>query len=98
MRAYDDPQLFALQGLFEKIANSKQVIVPQRMIVLGGESQNGHSNGSSPNPATNLFSQLMTLLLSDRAEKIIDQPLEPTPAAPPPVSEPWNSEPMKPQE
>lgn len=61
IRAYGDPRLFALAMVAEHFATSKQPIVPERLFVTGGAEGSGVLTG------TNVFNQLITLLLAERA-------------------------------
>ena len=47
IRAYGDPRLFALNLLTEQMARSQQPLVPERVLVMGGEGQDGASAGVS---------------------------------------------------
>ena len=60
IRAYGDPKLFALNLLSEQMAHSQQPLVPQRVLMMGGEGQDGAASGVS------LFGKLMALLLSEK--------------------------------
>jgi hypothetical protein len=63
VRAYGDPRLFALNLLADRFAQSAQPIVPERLLVMGGGTDGaGAAVGSS-----NVLSQLMTLLLAEKA-------------------------------
>jgi len=77
---YGDPRLFALQDLGEKIASSKQPLVPEKLMIFGG-GDNGGANGSggmngayggNAAIAQGRYGPLLGLLLADRAS-IIDQ-------------------------
>jgi hypothetical protein len=58
IRAYGDPRLFALGLVSEQMAQSRQPLVPERVLTMGGE------NGSRQ---ASLFGNLLMLLLSDKA-------------------------------
>ena len=51
IRAYGDPRLFALNLVSEHFANSRQPLVPERLMVMGEGNGNGHSNGNGDAPA-----------------------------------------------
>lgn len=63
IRAYGDPRLFALNLVSEKFAHSAQPIVPERLLVMGG----GNGDGKLDPGASNVFTQLLTLLLAEKA-------------------------------
>jgi uncharacterized membrane protein YqiK len=60
IRAYGDPRLFALNLLTEQLVHSQQPLVPERVLMMGGEGQDGASAGVS------LFGRLMALLLAEK--------------------------------
>jgi hypothetical protein len=60
IRAYGDPRLFALNLLTEQMVHSQQPLVPERVLMMGGEGSNGASAGVS------LFGRLMALLLAEK--------------------------------
>jgi len=60
IRAYGDPRLFALNLLTEQMVHSQQPLVPERVLMMGGEGQDGASAGVS------LFGRLMALLLAEK--------------------------------
>jgi uncharacterized membrane protein YqiK len=64
VRAYGDPRLFAVNMVSDNFARSAQPIVPERLFVLGGG--NGASSGTALG-ATNIVSQLLALLLAEKA-------------------------------
>jgi uncharacterized membrane protein YqiK len=59
IRAYGDPRLFALNLLTEQMARSQQPLVPERVLMMGGEGQDGSSAG------VGLFGRLIALLLAE---------------------------------
>lgn len=61
IRAYGDPRLFALNLMAEHFSKSAQPLVPERLLMMAG----GHEDGEGGN--TNLFSQLLGLMLSEKA-------------------------------
>ena len=63
IRAYGDPRLFALNLVAEHFAQSAQPLVPERLLVMGGEAG---KDGDSP-VVLNVFGQLLGLLLSEKA-------------------------------
>jgi uncharacterized membrane protein YqiK len=58
--AYGDPRLYAAALLAERLANSAQPLVPERMFVSG-------ANGDTGNLASGPLGMLLTLLLSEKA-------------------------------
>jgi uncharacterized membrane protein YqiK len=64
VRAYGDPRLFALQGAVERLANSKQALVPERLMVM-----RGGADGESPEAggALGLLSQLVALMIAEKS-------------------------------
>lgn len=65
IRAYGDPRLFALNLVSEHFARSAQPLVPERLFVMGDGGTDGKETGSPV--GGNLLSQLITLLLSEKA-------------------------------
>ncbi len=63
VRAYGDPRLFALNLVAERFATSVQPIVPERLLVMGGEG----GSGSSGIGSSNVLTQLVSLLLAEKA-------------------------------
>jgi uncharacterized membrane protein YqiK len=63
VRAYGDPRLLALNMVADRFARSAQPIVPERLLVMGGNIDGtGTAAGSS-----NVLSQLVALLLAEKA-------------------------------
>jgi len=62
IRAYGDSRLFALNLVAERLAQSAQPIVPERLFMQGGADGQAGSLGAS-----SVFTQLATLLLAERA-------------------------------
>jgi len=63
IRAFGDPRLFALSRVGQEFAHSEQPLVPERLLMMGGENGNGHGGGMA---GQNLFAQLMALLLAEK--------------------------------
>lgn len=63
IRAYGDPRLFALNLVADQFSKSAQPIVPERLLVMGagGDREKFDFGGS------NVLSQLLTLLLAEKA-------------------------------
>jgi uncharacterized membrane protein YqiK len=68
--SFGDPRLFALQLATENLARSSQPLVPERVFVAGGGSENGHAG----NAGQGLLGLLISLLV---AEKSGFQPADP---------------------
>ncbi len=58
IRAYGDPRIFALSLVADQFSKSVQPLVPERLMVLGGE---GQGTGG-----TNLFERLIALILAEK--------------------------------
>jgi uncharacterized membrane protein YqiK len=71
IRAYGDPRLFALNIVSEQFANSRQPLVPERLLVMGGDSNGGNGNGEGGlqggGQNFSMLGQLLALLLSEHA-------------------------------
>ena len=62
IRAYGDPRLFALNLLGGQLAASRQPLVPQRLLMMGGARDGGAEVGSM-----SLLGNLIALLLAEKA-------------------------------
>ncbi|HET6428983.1 MAG TPA: hypothetical protein VFJ30_11260, partial [Phycisphaerae bacterium] len=62
IRAYGDPRLFALNLLGGQLAASRQPLVPQRLLMMGGGKDGGAEVGSM-----SLLGNLIALLLAEKA-------------------------------
>jgi uncharacterized membrane protein YqiK len=60
IRAFSDPRLFALNEVSGKLANSRQPLVPQRLLFMGG------GDGAGDPSAANLFGKLLALLIAQQ--------------------------------
>lgn len=76
VKAYQDPRFFALQEVSARLAESKQPLVPERMLEMSGSAGQG---------TPGMLGQLLALLL---AEKSGVAPMEAKPAAAHPPTEP----------
>jgi uncharacterized membrane protein YqiK len=63
IRAYGDPRLFALSLVADQFAKSSQPIVPERLLFMGG----GKDGEKLDLTTSNVFGQLLTLLLAEKA-------------------------------
>jgi hypothetical protein len=61
IRAYGDPRLFALNLVSEQMARSQQPLVPERMLMMGGDG------GAAPLAGLSLFGKLLSMLLAEKA-------------------------------
>lgn len=66
IRAWGDSRLLALNLVAEQMAKSVQPLVPERLIVLGGENSSSPS-GTTGSSSASVLTQLLTLLLADKA-------------------------------
>jgi uncharacterized membrane protein YqiK len=57
IKAYGDPRLYALRDLSERLANSKQPLVPERLFIAGGDGQN---------EKTSLLQTLLSMLVAEK--------------------------------
>jgi uncharacterized membrane protein YqiK len=62
IRAYGDPRLFALGGVAKEIAQSRQPLVPERLLMMAG-----HDGEDGGRAEVGLFGQLLMLMLSEKA-------------------------------
>ena len=62
VRAYGEPRLFALSLVADRFASSAQPIVPERLLVMGGNGDGHDAAGGS-----NVLNQLVALLLAEKA-------------------------------
>jgi uncharacterized membrane protein YqiK len=61
IEAYGDPRLFALNLVADQMAHSQQALVPERVLMMGGDG-NGNALG-----AVSLFARLLAMLVADKA-------------------------------
>jgi uncharacterized membrane protein YqiK len=64
IRAYGDPRLYALNLVSDQFAKSAQPIVPERVFIMGGGKD---GEGNVDTGSVNLLSQLLGLILSEKA-------------------------------
>ena len=72
IQSYSDPRLFALAEVAERLAASKQPLVPERMFVAGGMGDARPADGSSPgalgmNAGQGVFGLLLNLLVAEKS-------------------------------
>jgi len=67
IRAYGDPRLFALNLVSEHFADSKQPLVPERLLVMGDGRTGGETPGGPGGAQGGMLGQLITLLLSEHS-------------------------------
>jgi uncharacterized membrane protein YqiK len=63
IRAFGDPRLFALSGVTKEIAQSKQPLVPERLLMMGTKEEGSDGSGMQ----AGVFGQLLALLLAEKA-------------------------------
>ena len=64
IQAYGDPRLFALNLVSEKVAESKQPLVPERLFMLGGKDG---GDDRDPTSGLGLFGYLIAALLAEKS-------------------------------
>ena len=70
IQSYADPRLFALAEVAEKLAASKQPLVPERMFVAGGMGDARPADGSGPGglgAGQGVFGLLLNLLVAEKS-------------------------------
>ena len=67
IRAWGDNRLLALNLVAEQLAKSVQPLVPERLVVLGGETAPTNGTASGPGSAS-VLNQLLTLLLAQHTQ------------------------------
>jgi len=77
IKAYGDPRLFALSTVSDFFANSAQPIVPERLLIMGGGGE-GEGGGGASLAGTNVFGQLITLLLAEKAGMSLSEGVGPS--------------------
>jgi uncharacterized membrane protein YqiK len=66
IRAWGDSRLLALNLVSEQLAKSVQPLVPERLVVLGGDAASPMGGGASTSSSASVLTQLLTLLLAER--------------------------------
>jgi len=66
IRAWGDSRLLALNLVSEQLAKSVQPLVPERLVVLGGDAPASNHGGVSASSSASVLTQLLTLLLAER--------------------------------
>jgi uncharacterized membrane protein YqiK len=66
IRAWGDSRLLALNLVSEQLAKSVQPLVPERLVVLGGDAASPAGGGASTSSSASVLTQLLTLLLAER--------------------------------
>jgi hypothetical protein len=67
IRAYGDPRLFALNLVGKEFAQSRQPLVPERLLMMGGGTSDGKNGDGGAAGQLGVFGQLITLLLAEKA-------------------------------
>jgi uncharacterized membrane protein YqiK len=61
--SFGDPRLYALLSAAERLANSSQPLVPERVFMAGGGSENGHGSATGQG----LLGTLISLLVAEKS-------------------------------
>jgi hypothetical protein len=68
VNSFGDPRLFALSVVADRLANSKQPLVPQRLFVTGGGGHGNANGDSGTNPQTSgLIGALLAMLVAEKS-------------------------------
>ena len=59
IKAYGDPRLYALRDLSERLSNSKQPLVPERLFIAGG--------ADGENPGSGMLQTLLSMLVAEKS-------------------------------
>jgi uncharacterized membrane protein YqiK len=65
IQSYSDPRLFALAEVAQRLADSKQPLVPERVFMSGGEGKTSDSSGFGPGQG--VFGLLLSLLVAEKS-------------------------------
>lgn len=67
IQSYSDPRLFALAMVAEKLADSKQPLVPERVFVAGGSGNPSESGGLGGGAAQGVLGLLLSLMVAEKS-------------------------------
>ena len=67
IQSYSDPRLFALAMVAEKLAESKQPLVPERVFMNGGNGTPADSSGLGGGASQGVFGLLLNLLVAEKS-------------------------------
>jgi uncharacterized membrane protein YqiK len=67
IQSYSDPRLFALAMVAEKLADSKQPLVPERVFVAGGMGGTSGGGDASQNASQGVLGILLNLLVAEKS-------------------------------
>ena len=67
IQSYSDPRLFALAMVAEKLADSRQPLVPERVFMGGGNGTSSDSSGFGGGAAQGVFGLLLNLLVAEKS-------------------------------
>ena len=67
IQSYSDPRLFALAMVAERLADSKQPLVPERVFMSGGEGRPADSSGLGGGASQGVFGLLLNLLVAEKS-------------------------------
>ena len=71
VEALGDPRLYAMNLMATQLAQSTQPLVPERLVILGG--QGCGTDGNTPSPQTSLFQTLMSVLTTWQATQQVQE-------------------------
>jgi hypothetical protein len=67
IQSYSDPRLFALAMVAEKLADSRQPLVPERVFMAGGEGKSADSSGLGGGAGQGVFGLLLNILVAEKS-------------------------------
>jgi uncharacterized membrane protein YqiK len=67
IQSYSDPRLFALAMMAEKLSESKQPLVPERVFVAGGDGQPSGSGGLGGGAGQGVLGLLLSLMVAEKS-------------------------------
>jgi uncharacterized membrane protein YqiK len=67
IQSYSDPRLFALAMVAEKLADSRQPLVPERVFMAGGDGKSADSSGLGGGASQGVFGLLLNLLVAEKS-------------------------------
>jgi len=74
VEAFTDPRLYALNLVAQQLAHSEQPLVPERVVMLGGDQKNAGELG--------LFQSIMQVMMTWQSVSDTEPPVTPTPMPP----------------
>jgi hypothetical protein len=67
IQSFSDPRLYALAQVVERLANSSQPLVPERVFVAGGQGSPGESGNGSIGASQGILGVLLNLLVAEKS-------------------------------